>query len=81
MCEDRDSKGRYANARRRNIKELPGIDDPYKMPDHPEITINSVTHTFKNTARFVLAYFAGHGFVQAERVQAMPLSAGSSEQH
>ena len=39
VCEDRDIKGMYAKARRGEIKDFTGIDDPYEPPlesgDHP----------------------------------------------
>ena len=37
VCMSRDRKGMYANARRGEIKNFTGIDDPYETPEHPEI--------------------------------------------
>ena len=34
VCEQRDSKGVYAKARRGEIKGFTGIDDPYEAPEH-----------------------------------------------
>lgn len=35
ICEERDTKGIYAQARRGEIKGFTGIDDPYEAPQHP----------------------------------------------
>ncbi len=40
-CEERDSKGLYALARKGIIKEFTGISDPYEDPENAEITVNS----------------------------------------
>ena len=40
-CEERDSKGLYALARKGVIKEFTGISDPYEEPIDPEIMVNS----------------------------------------
>lgn len=38
-CIARDSKGVYAAARRGERTQVTGIDDPYEVPDGPDITI------------------------------------------
>ena len=40
-CERRDVKGLYARARRGEIRNLTGIDDPYEPPEHPELTLDT----------------------------------------
>ena len=42
VCEERDSKGMYAMARRGEITGFTGIDDPYEAPENPEITLDTV---------------------------------------
>ena len=41
ICEERDSKGLYALARKGVIKEFTGISDPYEQPENPDIIIDS----------------------------------------
>jgi sulfate adenylyltransferase len=41
VCEKRDRKGLYAKARRGEIKQFTGIDDPYEAPEHAEVTIDT----------------------------------------
>ena len=40
-CERRDVKGLYARARRGEIKNFTGIDDPYEPPEHPELILET----------------------------------------
>jgi adenylylsulfate kinase len=39
ICEQRDTKGLYAKARKGEIKNFTGIDSPFEKPLAPEITI------------------------------------------
>ncbi len=41
VCERRDVKGLYAKARRGEIRNFTGIDDPYEEPLSPELTIDT----------------------------------------
>lgn len=40
-CEQRDVKGMYAKARRGEIKGFTGIDDPYEIPQNPDLLIDT----------------------------------------
>jgi sulfate adenylyltransferase len=64
VCESRDVKGMYAKARRGEIKDFTGIDDPYEAPEHPEITLNTVDHTPEGNAYSILDYLLNRGFVR-----------------
>jgi adenylylsulfate kinase len=41
ICEQRDPKGLYKKARAGEIKGFTGIDDPYELPEHAEIVVNT----------------------------------------
>jgi adenylylsulfate kinase len=41
VCEIRDAKGLYAKARRGEIKNFTGVDDPYEPPTSPELAIDT----------------------------------------
>ncbi|MDX1460130.1 MAG: bifunctional sulfate adenylyltransferase/adenylylsulfate kinase [Xanthomonadales bacterium] len=41
VCEQRDRKGLYARARRGEIKQFTGIDDPYEAPEAPEVVLDT----------------------------------------
>ena len=64
VCEQRDAKGMYAKARRGEIKDFTGIDDPYEDPQHAEITLDTVQQTAEDNARAILAYLSEKGFVR-----------------
>ena len=40
-CERRDVKGLYERARKGEIKQFTGLDDPYEPPLNPELEINT----------------------------------------
>ncbi|MDX6305172.1 MAG: sulfate adenylyltransferase [Blastocatellia bacterium] len=64
VCEQRDAKGIYAQARRGEIKNFTGIDDPYEVPLRAEIAFDTVAHTAEENAREILAYLVKQGFIQ-----------------
>jgi sulfate adenylyltransferase len=64
VCEQRDSKGVYAKARRGEITGLTGIDDPYEPPAAPAIVLDTVVSTAGQNARRVLEYLGREGFVR-----------------
>ena len=75
VCEARDVKGMYAKARRGEIKDFTGIDDPYEPPQHAEVTLDTVNYTPEDNARYILNYLIQRGFV---RVQAQANAHGSN---
>jgi sulfate adenylyltransferase len=64
ICEQRDAKGIYAQARRGEIKHFTGIDDPYEAPLNPEISLDSVSHSAEDNARLILNYLVREGFIE-----------------
>jgi len=65
VCEARDTKGMYAKARRGEIKDFTGIDDPYEAPDHAELVINTQNTTPEDNAHLIVEYLLGQGFVRS----------------
>ena len=41
VCEKRDRKGMYAKAKAGLIKGFTGVDDPYEVPENPEVRIDT----------------------------------------
>jgi sulfate adenylyltransferase len=64
VCEQRDTKGLYARARRGELREFTGIDDPYEPPEHPEIELDTVTFSAEENARAILGVILARGFVR-----------------
>ncbi|MCC5670430.1 adenylyl-sulfate kinase [Nostoc sp. CHAB 5784] len=55
VCEQRDVKGLYKNAREGKIKNFTGIDDPYEPPLHPEVECRTDLETPMESTAKVLA--------------------------
>jgi sulfate adenylyltransferase len=63
ICETRDTKGLYARARRGEISQVTGIDDPYEAPLQAEIEIDTVANSVEGNARRILAVLIDRGFI------------------
>lgn len=53
-CERRDVKGLYAKARRGEIKNFTGLDDPYEPPSNPELKIDTRHTSLEDAVRMVM---------------------------
>jgi adenylylsulfate kinase len=58
-CERRDVKGLYARARRGEIRNFTGLDDPYEPPEHPELTLDTRALSVEQCVEQVLARSGG----------------------
>jgi adenylylsulfate kinase len=56
-CERRDVKGLYARARRGELRNFTGINDPYEVPEHPELTLDTRALSIEESVDRVLALF------------------------
>jgi sulfate adenylyltransferase len=65
ICESRDTKGMYAQARSGAIKGFTGIDDPYEAPLSAELTLDTVEHSAEENARAIIDRLRASGLVQA----------------
>jgi len=63
-CERRDVKGIYLKARRGEIKNFTGIDDPYEAPVQPELVIDTVANSAEDNARLIVKYLEERGFLR-----------------
>jgi len=64
VCESRDAKGMYAQARRGTIAHFTGISDPYEAPAHPEVTIGTQKTSAEDNARTIVDLLRQRGFVR-----------------
>lgn len=55
-CERRDVKGLYKRARAGEIKKFTGIDSPYEVPDHAELSINTKELSVEESLAQILEY-------------------------
>jgi sulfate adenylyltransferase len=63
-CERRDVKGMYQKARRGEIKNFTGIDDPYEAPVQPEIVIDTLERSAEDNARVIIGYLVERGYLK-----------------
>jgi sulfate adenylyltransferase len=66
VCEQRDTKGLYARARRGDIVGFTGIDDPYEAPQNPEVRVDTLSHTAEENARAIIVHLIESGFIRPE---------------
>ena len=76
VCESRDAKGMYAQARQGLIRGFTGVDDPYEAPLHAEITLDTVAHSAVENAARIVGLMEGRGFVRGERAALATAAAG-----
>lgn len=55
-CELRDPKGLYKKARKGEIKQFTGIDQPYEVPKNPEIIINTNELSIEECVKIISSY-------------------------
>ena len=63
-CERRDVKGMYLKARRGELKNFTGIDDPYEPPIDPELELETALNSAEENARSIIAYLTDRGFLK-----------------
>ncbi|MCA9936437.1 MAG: bifunctional sulfate adenylyltransferase/adenylylsulfate kinase [Anaerolineales bacterium] len=69
VCEQRDTKGLYARARRGEVHSFTGIDAPYEAPQHPELHLDTLAHSAEENARKIIGSLIQEGFLKAETIQ------------
>lgn len=70
VCEQRDCKGLYKLARAGKLKGFTGIDDPYEVPEKPEIVLDTFSRTGEyvppeTMAKILVQFLDAHGFLGA----------------
>ena len=63
VCEARDRKGLYAQARAGKIAQFTGISDPYEVPAHPDLRIDGNAGAPSVLAQQVLALLRKKGLI------------------
>lgn len=62
-CERRDRKGMYAKARAGLIKGFTGVDDPYEVPENPEVRIDTTHISPDEAAQEILLFLGQKGYM------------------
>lgn len=63
VCEQRDVKGLYAKAKRGEIKQFTGVDDPYEPPHAPEVHLRTDLVTPDECADRIVSYLKKSGLI------------------
>jgi sulfate adenylyltransferase len=64
VCEERDRKGLYAKARAGLIKEFTGVNDPYEVPQKPELDIDTADMTPDIAANEIIVKLESLGYLR-----------------
>eukprot|EP01087_Luapelamoeba_hula_P010385 TRINITY_DN2749_c0_g1_i2.p1 TRINITY_DN2749_c0_g1~~TRINITY_DN2749_c0_g1_i2.p1 ORF type:complete len:584 (+),score=105.01 TRINITY_DN2749_c0_g1_i2:131-1882(+) len=62
-CEKRDRRGLYASARRGEISDYTGVNDPYEPPEKPDLTFNCAELSTRQCVNEIMIYLANEGYV------------------
>jgi adenylylsulfate kinase len=64
VCEKRDPKGLYAKARKGEINNMTGIQDPYEVPESPDIVVGTERCTPEESVAELVEKLMKLGFVR-----------------
>jgi len=65
VCESRDTKGMYAQARSGAIRGFTGIDDPYEAPAAAELVLDTTRTSADDNAKRIVDLLRERGFIRA----------------
>jgi adenylylsulfate kinase len=68
LSEHRDPKGLYKKAMAGEITGFTGVDDPYEVPEHPELVVDTMTETPEESLRHVLTTLAKLDYLDSDEV-------------
>ncbi|MEE9157300.1 MAG: adenylyl-sulfate kinase [Gammaproteobacteria bacterium] len=63
VCEERDVKGLYAKARAGELKGMTGIDDPYEIPEEPDLVLDTGGEDINRSLIRLLEWLEGNGYL------------------
>ena len=64
VCAERDVKGLYAKAFRGEISSMTGVDDPYEVPEQPDLRIDTASVEEATAVEQLWQLMAGNGIVR-----------------
>ena len=67
ICEERDKKGLYAQARAGTLQNFTGISDPYEPPRAPELSIDASLVNPDQAAEEIVSYLTNVGFIDRKQ--------------
>jgi sulfate adenylyltransferase len=64
ICEERDTKGLYSEARRGAKRNVTGIDDPYEAPLEPDLKLDTTARSVEENAGAIVEILQERGFLR-----------------
>ena len=61
VCAERDVKGLYAKAYRGEISSMTGVDDPYEIPENPDLRIDTAATDLDSSVAALLQLLTERG--------------------
>jgi adenylylsulfate kinase len=68
LAEHRDPKGLYKKALAGEITGFTGVDDPYEVPENPELVVDTMTETPEESLQNVLRTLVKLGYLESDEV-------------
>ncbi len=62
-CARRDPKGLYAKALAGEIPDFTGVNDPYEEPENPEVVLDTLKETTRESVERLLGWLAERGYL------------------
>jgi adenylylsulfate kinase len=63
ICEQRDVKGLYKKARKGEISNFTGINSPFELPSHPNVTIKTEHQSVDECAQAIIDYLLSNKLI------------------
>jgi adenylylsulfate kinase len=70
LAQNRDPKGLYKKALAGEIKGFTGVDDPYEVPEHPELVLDTMVETPEESLRNTLNRLRELSYIEDSTVMA-----------
>jgi adenylylsulfate kinase len=68
LAEHRDPKGLYKKAMAGEITGFTGVDDPYEVPEHPELVVDTMVQTPEESLQAVLTRLVELGYLDSDEI-------------
>jgi adenylylsulfate kinase len=68
LSQNRDPKGLYKKALAGEITGFTGVDDPYEVPEHPELVLDTMVETPEESLRRTLTTLRDLGYLEDDRL-------------
>ena len=68
LAENRDPKGLYKKALAGEITGFTGVDDPYEVPENPELVVDTMTESPEESLQHVLTTLVKLGYLGSDDV-------------